>query len=113
MPDLDAGIVVNGSLYLFSKIERNKINILRTMRKSYCRKLRDFGIAGNSILDCSEMTQFQGTAFRMFGLETRGLKEQSPDIRWLGKLETNNLTHVCTKIIILDFRSPQRILKST
>ena len=34
----------------------------------------------------------------MIGIETAGLREQSPCISWLGKLETKKLTGICKRV---------------
>lgn len=76
-------------------VERNRIRSMKNMRKASVRKLRELGVAGNCILDLHALTSFMTTSMAMLGVETSGLKEQSPDICWLGKLQTPQLSDLC------------------
>lgn len=48
--------------------ERNKVKSLKCMRKAYIQNFRHFGIAGNKILDCEEITRLQSTSLSMIGI---------------------------------------------
>ena len=47
-----ASITSLGICIFILKLERNRIRTINNMRKAYVQNLRDFGIAGNNILDC-------------------------------------------------------------